>query len=114
VHELSIALNLIDIACDEAERLGNPRIGALHLKLGKLSGVDKEALTFSYDIACEGTALAGSRLVIEEVPVIVHCAACNEDVAIESIQAFFCPVCGEMTPEVVQGKEMNLVAMEIT
>jgi Zn finger protein HypA/HybF involved in hydrogenase expression len=31
-----------------------------------LSGVAKEALLFSYGLACEGTAAEGSSLVIEE------------------------------------------------
>lgn len=55
------------MATEEAERRGGARVTALHLKLGSLSGVVKEALTFSYEIACQGTPLEGSQLVIEEV-----------------------------------------------
>ena len=66
MHELSIALSMIDMASEEAARLGGGRVTALHLKLGHLSGVVKEALTFSYEIACQGTSLEGSQLVIEE------------------------------------------------
>ncbi len=55
------------MASEEAARRGGARVTALHLKLGSLSGVVKEALTFSYGIACEGTPLEGSQLVIEEV-----------------------------------------------
>jgi len=55
------------MAIEEADRQGGTRVTALHLKLGTLSGVVKEALTFSYEIACQGTALEGSQLVIEEV-----------------------------------------------
>lgn len=66
MHELSIALSMIDMASEEVVRHGSARVTALHLKLGHLSGVVKEALTFSYEIACQGTALEGSQLVIEE------------------------------------------------
>lgn len=66
MHELSIALSMIEMATEEVGRRGGARVTALHLKLGSLSGVAREALTFSYGIACEGTALAGSQLVIEE------------------------------------------------
>lgn len=65
MHELSIAMSMIDMASEEIARLGG-RVTALHLKLGHLSGVVKEALTFSYEIACQGTPLEGSQLVIEE------------------------------------------------
>ena len=66
MHELSIALSMIDMASEEVLRHGGGRVTALHLKLGQLSGVVKEALTFSYEIACQGTALEGSQLIIEE------------------------------------------------
>lgn len=65
MHELSIALSMVEMASEEVVRLGGGRVTALHLKLGQLSGVAKEALTFSYGIACEGTALEGSQLVFE-------------------------------------------------
>jgi hydrogenase nickel incorporation protein HypA/HybF len=113
MHELSIALSMIEMASDEAARRGGAQVYAIHLKLGPLSGVVREALLFSYDVACEGTPLAGSRLVIEEVPVIVFCPACRAEQALASVQSFCCPVCGTPTSQVVQGKELEVVALEI-
>lgn len=112
MHELSIALSMIEMATEEAARHG-ALVNALHLKLGKLSGVVKEALLFSWDVACAGTALAGSRLVIEEVPVVIHCSVCRADQSLLSLQNFCCPVCHTPTSEVVQGRELEVVAMEI-
>jgi len=60
MHELSIALSMIEMATEEAERREGVRVNALHLKLGPLSGVVKDALLFSYEIACNGTPLEGS------------------------------------------------------
>jgi hydrogenase nickel incorporation protein HypA/HybF len=113
MHELSIAMSMIEMAAEEAARRGNVQVAAIHLKLGPLSGVVKEALLFSYDVAATGTPLEGSRLVIEEVPVIVYCPECHEERVLESIQRFSCPVCGRLTSEVVQGKELAVVALEI-
>ena len=113
MHELSIAMSMIEMATEEAERRGSVQISALHLRLGQLSGVVKEALLFSYDLACEGTPLAGSRLVIEEVPVVVYCPACEAERALASIQYFCCPVCNTPTSEIVQGRELEIVAMEL-
>ncbi len=39
--------------------------------------MDKDALSFSYGVACEGTALANSRLLIEDVDVAIFCPACG-------------------------------------
>ena len=69
MHELSIAMSIVELAEEEIERRGNVQITAVHLKLGALSGVVKEALLASYEMACEGTSLAGSRLVVEDLPL---------------------------------------------
>ncbi len=77
MHELSIAMSIVELAQEELERRGG-RINAVHLKLGALSGVVKEALLSSYEMACEDTPLQGSRLVFEEIPVVVFCSRCKD------------------------------------
>lgn len=113
MHELSIALSIVETASEEAERRGGVGVDAVHLKVGLLSGVVKEALLFSYDLSCEGTPLEGSRLVIEEVPVAVFCPSCEAEREPESLQMFRCAVCQTPTAEVVRGRELEIVAMEL-
>ena len=96
MHELSIAMSIVELAEEEAERRGT-QINAVHLKLGAVSGVVKEALLSSYEMACEGTVLQGSRLVFEEVPVIVFCANCQAQRTLSSVQWFCCSECGTPT-----------------
>ena len=112
MHELSIAMSIVDIGLEEADRRG-ARILAVHLRVGALSGVVKEALLSSYEMACENTALQGSRLVVEEVPVVVFCPQCQAPQSISSVQWFYCPLCGTPTSEIRQGKELEVVALEI-
>ncbi len=113
MHELSIAMSIVELAEEEIERRGNVQITAVHLKLGELSGVVKEALLASYEMACEGTSLAGSRLVVENVPVVAFCSRCQAPRPVSSIQLFCCAECGTPTSEIVQGKEIEVVALEI-
>jgi hydrogenase nickel incorporation protein HypA/HybF len=113
MHELSIAMSMVEMAAEEAERRGGVQVSAIHLKLGDLSGVVKEALLFSYTLACEGTPLEGSRLVIEEVPVVVYCPACRAETALVSVQQFCCAACHAPTSQVVRGREPEVVALEI-
>ncbi|HEV7395653.1 MAG TPA: hydrogenase maturation nickel metallochaperone HypA, partial [Pyrinomonadaceae bacterium] len=84
MHELSIAMSMIEMATEEAARHGSSRVTALYLKLGPLSGVVKDALVFSYEVASQGTALEGSQLIIEEVPVKVYCETCASEQVIDS------------------------------
>ena len=106
-------MSIIEGATEEALRHGAAKVNAVHLKLGQLSGVVKDALLFSYGLACEGTALEGSRLVIEEVTATVFCPNCEVERALTSIQRMCCPVCGAVTPHVTSGREIELVALEI-
>lgn len=113
MHELSIAMSIIEMATEEVRNQGGSQVDAVHLKLGHLSGVVADALLFSFELACEGTPLAGSRLVIEEVPVVVYCSTCQKERTLNSIQHFRCPVCNAPTPEIVRGKELEVFALEI-
>jgi hydrogenase nickel incorporation protein HypA/HybF len=112
MHELSIAMSIVEMAEEEAVRRG-VEIEAVHLKLGALSGVVKEALFSCYEMACEGTPLQGSRLILENVPVVIFCPSCKAQRALLSVQLFACPECGTPAREVVQGKELEVVALEI-
>lgn len=112
MHELSIAMSIVEIAEEEAQQR-NAQVSAVHLKLGMLSGVVKEALLSSYGLACEGTSLEGSSLVIEEVPIEVFCDTCQANRKPVSVHWFACPECGTTTPMVVHGKELEITAMEV-
>jgi hydrogenase nickel incorporation protein HypA/HybF len=111
MHELSIALSLLDLVAEEAERRRG-RVVAVHLRLGPLAGVVKEALVSAYDLAREGTPLADTELVVEEVPVVAYCAACAAE-RVPALPLLCCPACGAPTPEVRGGRELEVVALEI-
>lgn len=112
MHELSIAMSIVELAEEEAQQRG-VLVDAVHLKLGALSGVVKEALLSCYEMACENTLLQGSRLVVEEVAVVIFCPNCREQRPLSSVQLFCCSECGTPASEVVHGKELEVVALEI-
>jgi hydrogenase nickel incorporation protein HypA/HybF len=112
MHELSIAMSIVDSAQEEAERRG-VKVDAVHLELGALSGVVAEALLSSYEMACSGTPLQGSKLLIKEVPIEVYCPACRSQKVLDSMQWFCCPECGTPTAEVVHGRELLITALEV-
>lgn len=113
MHELSVALSLIESVEEQAQSLNGSHIVAVHVRIGPLSGVAPDALLFAYELACEGTSLEGSRLTLEEVPVVIHCARCDRDIPSESLQAMSCPACGSLPSRVVSGDELDLIALEV-
>jgi hydrogenase nickel incorporation protein HypA/HybF len=112
MHELSIAMSIVEMAEEESERLGG-QIAAVRLKLGALSGIDTRALLSAYELACENSILAGTALVIEEVPIVVHCRRCDARRHVQSIQCFCCIECGEPAADVLEGRELMVTALEI-
>lgn len=112
MHELSIALSILELAEEEGERRG-ARVAAIHLKLGRFSGVFRDALASAYEMAREGTALAQAELVIDVVPLVIHCSACAADQTPASPYELRCPTCGALTNEIVRGRELEVHALEI-
>ena len=113
MHELSIAMSIVDGAAEEAFRIGADKVSAVYLRLGLLSGVVPDALLFSYDLACEGTPLEGSRLEIEELEPTINCPRCGGERAVESIQSLRCAECGTLSFEVIKGRELTIVGLEV-
>lgn len=113
MHELSIAYQLIEIADDAARRALARRVNRVYVKLGVLSGVVKDALLFSYDVAAVGTQLEGSQLVVEEVPVGIFCAVCDQLRVLDQFYTLICPVCGTRSADIRQGRELEIVSLEV-
>ena len=111
MHELSIAVGIVDAVLAETELRGLDSVTCGYVRLGALSGVDHDALQFSFPMACEGTALAGARLEIENVPVLISCDVCGAD-APAAPQQQECPRCGASATRIVQGREIELRAFE--
>lgn len=113
MHELSIAQSLVDAAGKAAAQEGARRVLEVRLRVGALSGVAAGALLFCYDVAAQGTLLEGSKLVIEELPMVLHCAHCAADLEQPEVGNFLCPRCGEPTLDLRQGRELELASLEL-
>ena len=114
MHELSVAQSLVELVSDELEGQGPVRVTKVHLKLGRLAGVVAPALRSCYAEATAGTMLEGSLLHIEEVVPAVFCARCNAERDLVDIACLRCPACDTPAPEVVRGREMEVVSVEVT
>jgi hydrogenase nickel incorporation protein HypA/HybF len=110
VHELSIASAIVQVASERCE--GAP-VEELVVEVGELAGVAPEALQLAFAVAAAGRACEGATLVIREVPVTVHCPACGHVGALAERMRFRCGSCGLPTGEVVGGRELQLVRLQL-
>jgi len=114
MHELSIVLSIIDEIEEESEARDLHDVEVVHLKVGVFSGVDPNALLFAWELACEGTPFERSRLDIEIVPLVIHCAVCHQDRRPLSLYQLCCPECETPSETIVTGRELEVVSLEVT
>jgi len=113
MHELSIVASIVDSVTESLAPYPGARVIEVRLKVGALASVVQESLDFCYGIGTEGTALEGSRLVVEILPVVLHCEPCGRDVTLDGVQSFRCPICGEPSMDLRQGRELDIDSIEI-
>jgi hydrogenase nickel incorporation protein HypA/HybF len=117
MHELSIVTSIVETVTETLTALPDSQKGArvleVRLRVGALASVIPESLEFCWGIASEGTPLQGSRLVINMLPVVMHCAACEQDAELEGVQSFRCRRCGEPCSDMRQGRELEIDSIEI-
>lgn len=113
MHEMSIAIAVLEGACEAAAQEGGRAIAAGHLRVGVLSGVDPEALVMALSIAAEGTRADGARWAIKAVEARGWCGGCQalrEPVADYDLR---CRNCGAELGELREGRELELTAIEL-
>jgi hydrogenase nickel incorporation protein HypA/HybF len=113
VHELSIALSLLDLVEQEAARHGGGRVTVIHVQLGALCGLVKESLVSAFKLARAGTPLEDADLVVEEVALWAYCLQCECERPVGSVQKMRCSVCDSDVCRLTRGLELELVSLEM-
>ena len=102
MHEVGIARSVIDAAIAAVPNGGT--LSGVTVSVGPMSGVVADSLQFGFEVASKGTPAEGAELQIVEVPLVVHCDACDADHEIADVAVLCCPECaGEVT--VISGNE---------
>ena len=113
MHELGLIDQAVQMALARAEQDGGAHIHRLTVRIGPLAGVEIDALRFAFEVATQDTAAAGAELHIEEVPVRCWCATCASEF-LPTKFVFRCPACLRISDDVRQGREFDLISMEIS
>ena len=113
MHEVSLMEQTLAIAIDHADQQNATRIHRLVMRIGTMSGVVPEALSFAFDVTIQGTIAEGATLEIETVPVLCYCSHCQHDFQPQDI-IYECPDCGRFTAQSRQGQEIELKTLEVS
>ena len=108
MHELGIALKIVEIA---AERAAGRPVRRVVIEVGVLTAVLPEALEFSFAVATQETPLEGARLQIDRPLARARCQACGRQLAPAS-PLELC-VCGSPALEWLSGDELRIRELEV-
>ena len=114
MHEIGIMESALDAVAAQARDHGAVLVHRIVLRVGALSGVEKDALRLAFDAVARGTPAAGAELLIETVPARGRCPECDLEFDVESDFVFTCPKCGRVSGELVQGRELELASIEMS
>ena len=112
MHEMSLALSIVDLVCSRAAAEGAGTINQVEVEVGSLAGVLVDALAFCYDAAARDTPAAAADLKIIPVQAKGRCLSCQDVFVLES---FFtpCPACGTYEVEIIQGRDLKVISIVI-
>jgi hydrogenase nickel incorporation protein HypA/HybF len=111
VHELSIAQSLLDALRAEAAARQAARVTRVGVQVGEISGVEPDALRFSFEILVRDTEFSDAALDIEIVPLRQHCERCDRDFPVSDF-TLRCPACCATT-RAVSGNELQMTYLEL-
>lgn len=112
MHELSIAISIIEIAEENAKRENASVINEIELDIGTQSGVVLEALDFAMQAAVQGTMLERAVVKINSIPARAICTKCQYEFYAEDLFSP-CPECGNPFSEIVQGRELKVRSLKV-
>ena len=113
MHEMSIAVNILDIVNLELAKNNASRLKSIKLKIGAMAAVEPESLIFCFDAITDGTNIAGVKLNIEEIPVRGRCKSCLREFELDRYFSTPCPDCGKASSELISGRELDIISMEV-
>lgn len=113
MHELSIAQNILEIVCQYTDDEERNRVRAIHVHVGRLSGVFPDSLRFCWEAVVSESPLKDAMLVVEDIPIEYKCLSCGGTSETEDF-VFICQSCFSPDIKILKGNELNVTQIELS
>ena len=113
MHELALLQELCALASHAAAEQGASHIHRLELRVGALAGVDPQALRQAFAVVATTPPWQEAELRLEVVPTRCFCSHCEQPFQPSDV-IHACPRCGALSRQVLEGRELELVALEVS
>jgi hydrogenase nickel incorporation protein HypA/HybF len=112
MHELAIAQNIFEIVQQSVPEEKAAAVRSVRIRVGQLSGVVPDSLDFCFNVIIGETKMQKASLAIEQVPTVSRCRDCLHRFFVEDF-VFSCPACRSANLELISGKELEVVEIEL-
>jgi hydrogenase nickel incorporation protein HypA/HybF len=112
MHELGIAQNILEIVKQSVPEEQAALVRWIRIRVGQLSGIVPDSLEFCFQAVAGETEMKEAGLVIEQVPTIFQCKKCAFRFQVNDLE-FLCPTCGTSDLEIISGRELEIVEIEL-
>jgi hydrogenase nickel incorporation protein HypA/HybF len=113
MHEVSIALSLLEIVEEHCRAGGHHSVEAVKVRVGLGGGLLPEALDFAFQAVKVNTLAHNARFLIEPVPLGGVCKDCRRQFETDEKVVFACPFCTSSSFQINQGYELQVVELEV-
>ena len=111
MHELVIVEGILETVIPAVQEHDVSRILSIRLRIGELSGIVPSCIHEYFSIASAGTIAEGAKIVIEPVPIRIHCPDCGKGSVIKK-GTYACPLCGSERFRILSGREYYVESIE--
>lgn len=113
MHELSIAISIVDIAEKETAKVNAKKVDVIELEIGTLAGIEIDSLDFVWSSAVKDTVLENA---IKKINIIHGAAKCSDCETIFKLDNIYeaCPNCMSYLKDIIKGKELLVKSLEVS
>jgi len=107
MHELSIAMEIVDQITEYFENSKLKKVYEVEIDIGILSGVDKDNLSFMLPFVVKGSVIENAVIRFNIIKGMANCLGCHSDFELLEIYDV-CPFCHNFEKQIIQGKEFKI------
>ena len=112
MHEMSLAMNILDIVESAAQTNGAVAVKEIFVEVGTLAGVTIPALEFCLEVVKKDTAADQAAIRIEQIPGKGRCPTCGSEYPMATLIEP-CPVCDASYLAMTAGNDLRVREIEV-
>ena len=112
MHEMSLAEGVLQVIEQQARQQAFARVLSVRLEIGRLAGVEVEAMRFCFDAVTRDSVAQGATLIIDEPEGQAWCMPCGRSVPLPE-RGSACPHCGGWQLQPTGGTDLRITELVV-